>query len=252
MNRTISLWSWVLLVALWLLLSYSGVSKLILANPMEVTVAFAKAVTCSITSEWKDVCLWPHLYSTLLSVSISFTMGFLLGAGLGVIMGSCVLVENALASPINFLRAIPVTALGTVFLAIFGIDSWRIACAVFGTSLVIAVGVWEGLKNCPQEIVDAAQLDGAGKIDLLRHVTWYLALPFIYANVRIALSLCLVLVVVGEMFMGGKYGMGKMIFNAQYSYNIPLAWAGIIILGLIGSGINRILDKLKPYFIDFG
>jgi ABC-type nitrate/sulfonate/bicarbonate transport system permease component len=99
--------------------------------------------------------------------------------------------------------------------------------------------------------VEAAMLDGAGKFQMIRYVTWYLALPYTYANTKVVLSFSLVLVVVGEMLVGSNYGLGRIIWDSMYIYDIPLAWSGIILLGLVGLGINKALDALKPKIINW-
>jgi len=76
-----------------------------------------------------------------------------------------------------------------------------------------------------------------------------LALPFTWANAKVAISLCLVLVIVGEMFMPTNIGLGREIINAQQVYNIPLSWAIIILLGIVGISVSKLMDTLRSWVI---
>jgi NitT/TauT family transport system permease protein len=64
------------------------------------------------------------------------------------------------------------------------------------------------------------------------------SLPQVFTGLRISLSQALVVVIVTEMFMGTKLGLGQRILNANLMYRIPEMYAAIIITGIIGYSIN--------------
>jgi len=75
------------------------------------------------------------------------------------------------------------------------------------------------------------------------------ALPQIAAGLRLALSLSLIIVVVLEMFIGTKRGLGLLIYNAHMTYQIADMYAFIVLAGLIGYFINQGFVKLEDKVI---
>jgi NitT/TauT family transport system permease protein len=55
---------------------------------------------------------------------------------------------------------------------------------------------------------------------------------------RGAASLCLVLVVVAEMFVGGDGGLGRVIQDRRYSDDIPTLYGAIVVSGFVGYMMN--------------
>jgi ABC-type nitrate/sulfonate/bicarbonate transport system permease component len=71
------------------------------------------------------------------------------------------------------------------------------------------------------------------------HIYLPAALPSIMAGLRIAVSLGLVLVVVSE-FVGEQNGIGYYLVVQQSEFDYPALYAGILFLGLLGYGLNRL------------
>jgi len=78
------------------------------------------------------------------------------------------------------------------------------------------------------------------------------ALPYITAGLRTALSLTIIIVVILEMFIGTHKGLGRLIYDAHMTYEIPAMYATIIITGLIGYGMNKGFIKLEEEIIHWG
>lgn len=169
---------------------------------------------------------------------------------MGIAIGSFQIVDESLTPLISFLRAIPVTAYTSLFLFMFGFNGIKAALATFGCTLLISIGATEGVRNTSQELIDAAQLDGANKWQLIRNVTFWTAMPHIYTNMRTAILLAAVIVIVLEQFIGGSsLGLGGQIRNYQQVYKRGLEYAVLIYLGFLGIGLNLGLKKLRKLLI---
>ncbi|HIH20405.1 TPA: ABC transporter permease, partial [Candidatus Micrarchaeota archaeon] len=62
----------------------------------------------------------------------------------------------------------------------------------------------------------------------------------IFAGLRIALSLGLIVAIVTEMFIGTTVGLGRRIIDAQLVYRVPEMYAAIILTGILGYVLNRL------------
>jgi ABC-type nitrate/sulfonate/bicarbonate transport system permease component len=67
----------------------------------------------------------------------------------------------------------------------------------------------------------------------LRSVVLRAASPQIFAGLRQALSIGIILMVISEMFAASN-GLGFTIVQFQRSFAIPDMWTGILVLGLLG------------------
>jgi len=65
------------------------------------------------------------------------------------------------------------------------------------------------------------------------------ALPGIMIGFRTGISLALIVVIVSEMFLGTKQGLGQVIYNSSLLYETPKMYAAIFYTGAIGYGLNK-------------
>jgi ABC-type nitrate/sulfonate/bicarbonate transport system permease component len=63
------------------------------------------------------------------------------------------------------------------------------------------------------------------------------AAPQIFAGMRIALAIAFIMMIVTEM-VGATSGIGFVTLNAQQSFQVPLMWSGMILLGVLGAFLN--------------
>jgi ABC-type nitrate/sulfonate/bicarbonate transport system permease component len=70
------------------------------------------------------------------------------------------------------------------------------------------------------------------------------ALPQVFSGLRTALSIALILMVISEM-IASTNGIGFFVLDAQRTFAIPEMWSGIILLGVLGYGLNGLLMLLE-------
>ena len=66
-------------------------------------------------------------------------------------------------------------------------------------------------------------------------------MPQIFSGFRVAISLSLIIVIVTEMFIGTEAGLGKRIIDAQLVYQTADMYAAILMTGVIGFILNKIM-----------
>ena len=59
------------------------------------------------------------------------------------------------------------------------------------------------------------------------------ALPHIFSGAKVAVTLAVIGVVIGE-FVGGSEGLGSLLMVANSQINSPLAWACLVFLSVLG------------------
>ena len=195
--------------------------------------------------------VWPsHEFLSAVGASLErlaagFALGALAGIAVGVAMGSSPRVRSTLGPTTEFLRAVPVIAVLPIAIVLLGdANAMRIAVIAFGVFFPVLVATVDGVRAVPLEIRDTAALFRLGVVE--RRVRVYLpcALPTIFAGLRTALSIGLVLVVISE-FTGTGDGLGVYIWNQRFLSAVPEMYAGIVFLGLLGYVLNRLFLVLE-------
>jgi ABC-type nitrate/sulfonate/bicarbonate transport system permease component len=188
--------------------------------------------------------VWPtpeflgSVEASLRRLAAGYAIGASVGIAVGVSMGSSRRVRHALVPLVELLRATPAIALVPALIVILGVgDLMRIAVIAFGVVFPVLVNSVDGVRGVSPELRETASLFRIGRAERILRVDLPAALPSIFAGLRVAISIGLVMVVVSE-FVGGDDGLGHYILVAQSRFNIPELYAGILFLGLLGFVLN--------------
>jgi NitT/TauT family transport system permease protein len=90
------------------------------------------------------------------------------------------------------------------------------------------------------------------KVHIFIKIIFPEALPYISAGIRLALSFSVVAVIVSEMLVSTKYGLGRKIIDYQLLYESSKMYAVVILTGVLGYIINHfylILEKNKIHWM---
>ncbi|MFA6889226.1 MAG: ABC transporter permease [Candidatus Woesearchaeota archaeon] len=179
------------------------------------------------------------IFATITRILIAFSIALIIGLPLGLIMGYSKKIYEKFELIIDFFRSIPSITLFPLCLLIFGIgDKSKIAVAVSAAVIIIIFNTAQGVMQSKKSRVFAAKLMGASKMQILKHIFFWESLPQTLIGMRIALSFCIIVIIITEMFIGTYAGIGKKIIDFQYVYNIKGIYAMILLTGLIGYLLN--------------
>jgi NitT/TauT family transport system permease protein len=159
---------------------------------------------------------------------------------LGLVMGTVPLVRRLLMGPIELLR--PVSAIAWIPLAIlwFGIGIKSVVFVIFiGCVFIVLLNTLAAVSEVDQDLVKAARTLGADRSTIFRKVVIPGALPGILLGIRVALAGAWGGVIVAEM-IASQEGIGHMIHWGQTTFRPDLVIGGMVVIGVIGYGLNRI------------
>jgi len=223
------------LCMLWLLISASGfVDTLFVPGPYSVLKAGVRL--------FGEGTFWGSLVATLWRMLAGFLLAAAAAIPLGAMLGYMRHAYSYSEFLIDFTRSVPATALYPLFMLSFGIgDKSKIAIVAFACFFVILINSIYGVWNAPKTRVIMARTFRATRFQIFSKIVLFDALPQIFAGLRNALSIALIMAVVAEMFIGTSSGLGFLIMNSKLSYDTPTMYAVIIILGAIGYLSSRTL-----------
>jgi ABC-type nitrate/sulfonate/bicarbonate transport system permease component len=162
----------------------------------------------------------------------------LAGVALGLAIGRLRLFAELAEPMVHFGRAIPAPTLVPVFLIIFPLGTpMEVATIAFGVVWPVLLNTIDGARRVHPGHLETAAAFRLGPVQRLTAVILPSAAPKILAGLRLALSLALVLMIISE-FVGSTDGIGREVLVAQSNFDVPVMWAAIVLLGLLGVLLN--------------
>jgi ABC-type nitrate/sulfonate/bicarbonate transport system permease component len=185
--------------------------------------------------------LWGDIGATLGRLVKSAVVGMIIGTFLGVLMGYFKLWERALVAPMNFLLAIPGTALFPLSMIWFGLTDFAIiSILIYEVALTVMLNTWTGVKTVDLALIRAGRAFGVSGFALFSRVLIPAALPSIIAGYRQAFSRAWRILVVAEMLVSVAAGLGYRIYWAQEYFNTDIVFGSLFVVGIVGLLIERV------------
>ncbi len=188
-------------------------------------------------------------------------------AMLGLVTGTAAATASALAfniwAPLEqtlmpvaiVLRAVPLVAMTPLIVLLFGRDLAAVAViAGIVTFFPALVNVTLALRSAPREPLDVCRAFGAGRLSTLWKVQVPVAMPALFASLRIASPLALVGALLAEWLATGN-GLGYQILDAAAVSNYTALWSTVAVTtayslalyGAIGAVEARVLRRLGSH-----
>lgn len=190
-----------------------------------------------------------ELFGHLLSTLGRFLGGYLIAAALAVGLGACLgyfkLAHSLFDLLIELLRPLPSVAIIPVAILLLGIgDAMIVGVTVYACAWPILLNTIDGVRNVDRTLVDTGRTFGLGRWRILREIALPAAAPYIMTGLRVSLPIALILVTTAEMVVGGS-GLGYFILDEERSLRTREMYAGIVVVALLGYGLNHFLLALE-------
>ncbi|MEM7644477.1 MAG: ABC transporter permease subunit [Pseudomonadota bacterium] len=216
-----------------------------LPAPEEVLAAFVEIAQ----NGYQNFTLIEHLGWSLIRVLVGFALGALVGIPLGYAMGLSGWFRGWFDPIVEFMRPVPPLALIPLVIIWFGIwETGKIVLLFLAALWIMAIAARAGVSGVAIAKVHAAYSLGASKWQILRHVIIPNSLPEIFTGARVAMGVCWGTVVAAELVAAQK-GAGMMIIAASKFQLTQIVIMGIILIGLIGYGIDILMRKAEVWLV---
>jgi taurine transport system permease protein len=217
--------------------SFHLVPEGLLATPAEVVAALIDIARHG----YRGTSLGEDIGATLLRALGGFAVGAVAGIPLGLWMGMNRYASAGADWIVQFLRPLPPLSFLVLLMLWLGTgDTAKVGLLALTAFPIIASATLAAVTQVPRQKIQAALSLGANRRQIFRHVLLPAALPQISTGLRIALAAAFSTVVAAEL-MAGSDGLGWMIFSASQFLRNDVILLGILILGLLGMGLNTLL-----------
>lgn len=219
---------------IWFLASLA-VDTPVVPNPLKVYQSFSVVLA--------DHMLIHILYS-LKRIGLGLAISLVIGIPLGILLGYSKRANRLLYPLIYFSYPIPKTALLPIAMLLLGMrDGSKVLIMVLVIVFQVIVSVRDSIMTIDRSMYQVMKSTGAGKLDLVRHVTLPAILPQLLTSLRVSLGAALSILFFVEGY-GTSYGMGYFILDAWSRINYIEMYIGIITIAIIGFLLFVAIDCL--------
>jgi len=178
--------------------------------------------------------LFPEMMTTLKEVLIGFGIAFCAGMVLGFLLAHSTILNRALYPLLVASQTIPVIAIAPVLLIWFGYGTLP---KVIVTALIaffpLTVTTVAGFNSVDPDMRTLFRAYRAGRLQTFRKLTLPAAMPYIFAGLKISVTLCVIGATIGE-WVGADAGLGYVIIQAGAQILTPRLFAALALLSLMG------------------
>ena len=193
---------------------------------------------------WTGRRLRDDLLRSVLRLLAGYAAAAVAGVALGTVIGSHRRVRAVCEPVLEFLRAVPPPVVPVIMLFAGIGDGMKIAVITSGCVWPILLNTVEGVRAVDPVMAETARSYGITGAARLRTLVLRSASPQIFAGLRQALSIGIVLMVISEMFAASN-GLGFTIVQFQREFAIPDMWTGILLLGLLGFALSVVFQVVE-------
>lgn len=198
---------------------------------------------------YQNFSLWEHLGWSLTRVIVGFILGSLVGIPLGYAMGLSGWFRGWFDPIVEFMRPVPPLALIPLVIIWFGIwETGKIVLLFLAALWIMTIAARAGVSGVNISKIHAAYSLGASKAQIMRYVIVPNSLPEIFTGARVAMGVCWGTVVAAELVAAQK-GAGMMIIAASKFQLTDIVILGIVLIGIIGYGIDILMRKAENILV---
>ncbi len=231
----------IVLVAWQLAVTLAHIPPVILPSPVSIT---------KYIFDHYDILLM-HAVPTTVESAAGFVIAALLGIVLAIIITYSRLAREALYPNLIFFQLIPKIALAPLFIIWLGIGSQsRIAFAVFIAFFPVVISTAAGFASVDKSMLRLCRALTASEWQIFTSVRFPAALPYIFSGMKIAITLSIIGVIIGE-FITAQAGLGYLIIFATARADTDISMAAIVVLcicGLLLYGLVALAELIANRF----
>jgi NitT/TauT family transport system permease protein len=212
-----------------------NVSSIVLPRPSEILTTLVARMPA----------IWPHAAQTLYETLVGFGLGVAIGVIIGVVVGSSKLAYDVAYPLLIGFSSIPKIAVVPIFVLWFGAGTVpAVLTAMILCIFPVVVNVATGLATTEPELEDVMRSLRATRLDILTNVGLPRAMPYFFASLKIAITQAFVGAVLAET-VAGNLGIGNFMLIASSNFDVPLVFAGLVILAAMGVGLYVIFSLIE-------
>jgi NitT/TauT family transport system permease protein len=196
-----------------------------------------------------------HSMVTLSATLLGFVLGTILGIGLALMIVHSRVLEKSLLPWIICSQMVPILALAPIFIVVLGAIGLQglLPKSIISAYLCffpITIGMVKGFTSPDVMQLELMRTWSATPRQVLWKLRWPAAVPYLFASLKVAITISLIGAIVAELPTGAEAGIGaRLLAGSYYGQTIQL-WSALLasavmasgligLVGLVERGVNR-------------
>jgi sulfonate transport system permease protein len=225
------------LLAGWEALSGNVIPKFWISSPSAIVAVLGGWI--------RDLSLFGHVAATLTEMALGYVIGAASGIACGLGLGFLPRLERIAAPLIAALYALPKIALAPLFVILFGIGlESKIVLVASTVFFLLLYNTLDGVRDIDRDIVQALEVMGATRREIVRKALVPATLPWIFTGLRIAVRYAFTAAILGEL-MASNEGIGYLIEASAGDYNTAGVYAAVFVLVAFSVLFTELLTRTE-------
>ncbi|MDF2942501.1 MAG: transporter permease [Herbinix sp.] len=188
-----------------------------------------------------------HSLASVVRVVTGIGISLIIGVPIGIYLGVNKLFHQLLSPFLYFIYPIPKVAFLPIFMLLFGLgNTSKIILIIWIVIFQIILSVRDGVGQIPEQYFKVMNSFQASSSQKYRFLVIPAILPQVFAGLRISIGISLASLFFAENY-AATYGIGYFILSAWTKMNYIEMFSGIMVLGIIGVLLFRILDGIEAH-----
>jgi len=202
-------------------------------------------IWAALTGWWEEGILLSSIQATVTAMMYGFLLGAGLGIIVGIILGSSPMLSDIFRPFLVSLNSIPRLALVPLFILWFGFGlSMKVALVALIVFFLVFYATYEGVRDVEQRLLDVLKVMNASKLTLQMKVRVPSAMAWIIQGLQVSIPYALVAAVTAEI-IGSNTGIGYLIQRSAGTFYTAGVFAGIVILVVVAVIVNALVTMLE-------
>jgi NitT/TauT family transport system permease protein len=194
--------------------------------------------------QWRWLIL-DNSWQTLMTTLVGFGLAIVVGGLGGIALGSSALVYESFYPALIGFNSVPKVAVIPILIIWFGIGTIPAIITAFLLAFFpILVNVATGIATVEPELRDVLRALGASRRQVIMKVGLPRSMPYFFASLKIAMTVAFVGSIVAETVAANK-GIGYLMLVASSRFEVPLAFAGLIVTGVMGVAMYAVSAAIE-------
>ena len=183
-----------------------------------------------------------HSGVTLSATLLGFVLGALLGIALALMIVHSRVLEKSLLPWIICSQMVPILALAPIFIVVLGALGLQglLPKSIISAYLCffpITIGMVKGFTAPDPMQLDLMRTWSATPRQVLSKLRWPSAVPYLFASLKVAITISLIGAIVAELPTGGEAGIGARLLAGSYYGQTVQIWAALLAAAILASGL---------------
>ncbi|MCA3675228.1 MAG: ABC transporter permease subunit, partial [Methylobacterium sp.] len=181
-----------------------------------------------------------HAWVTLSATLVGFLIGAMLGIGLAIAIIHSRVLQKSLMPWIIASQTIPILAIAPIIIVALGSVGLtglipKSVISAYLSFFPITIGMVKGLSSADSMQIDLMRTYNASRPVTFTKLRWPAALPFLFASLKVSISISLVGAIVGELPTGAQAGLGARLLSGSYYGQTVQIWSALFMAAILAA-----------------